>query len=317
MVNGYSPVIVFTFNRPNHTRNTLSALDHCDLADETDLFIFCDFYKKEKDIEPVEEVRSIVDDFKNNNSFKSVTVHMAESNMGLASSIINGASAIIKQYNTAIVVEDDLIVSKFFLRYMNDALRFYEDNKKIWAISGYSFPMKALDNYPHDIYVSGRGCSWGWATWFDRWNTVDWSVEDYNRFKHNWLQRWRFGKWGTDLPQLLDYQMCLDAHSWAIKWCFSAFLQNKLTVYPKRSYLMNSGIVDGSGVHSQNSYTDKYETYFNDNEDYKCKFENVTINNKIRKEFKDKYSNGLLVDMKGALKAFLIRNNLWSMIKRK
>ena len=315
MAEAYSPVIVFTFNRPDHTKNTLNALNKCDIANETDLYIFCDHYKKEKDKEAVEAVRRIVDDFEKDNSFKSVTVKKAKTNLGLATSIINGATEIIRLYRTAIVVEDDLIASKFFLRFMNDALHFYEKNERVWAISGYSFPMKSLEDYPHDIYFSGRGCSWGWATWYDRWNTVDWNVGKYKWFKHNWYQRWRFSRWGLDLPVLLDYQMCLNAHSWAVKWCFSAFKQNKMTVYPKRSYLKNCGI-DGSGVHSQNTYSNKFDTFFDDSEEYKCNFEYLEVNKRIRKEFRKKYSNGLMDDIKEQAKAFLVRNKLWSIIKR-
>ena len=114
---------------------------------------------------------------------------------------------------------------------------------------------------------------------------------------------------------MLDYQMYMDIDSWAIRWCFAAFLQGKMTVYPKRSYLMNRGI-DGSGVHSKNTYTDKYDTSIDDTREYKCLFETVSVNEQIRKEFARKYSNGLRANSRDQLKTFLIRIRLWPIINR-
>lgn len=306
----YSPVVVFTYNRLHHTQQTLNALNECEFASETDLYIFCDSYKSDAGRKAVEDVRCFVDSFARQSRFKHIAVTKALTNKGLAKSIIDGVSEIIEKNGKVIVVEDDLVASKYFLRYMNEALEFYENDQSIWAISGYSFPMVALKQYEHDVYLSGRGCSWGWATWSNRWNTIDWSAKEYDRFKHNWLLRKQFGSWGADLPPLLDYQMNLDVNSWAVKWCFSAFNQGKMTVYPKRSYLKNCGI-DGTGVHSKNTTTTRFDTFYDDAQDYSCKFERTQIDKTIQKEFAKKYSLGLLDDLKEQVKAFLVRNHLW------
>lgn len=304
-----APVVVFTYNRVEHLEKTLDALNNCDLASETDLFIFCDSFKSDKDKTKVEMAISVVDKFATNNCFHSISITKASKNKGLAKSIMEGVTSVIALYGKAIVVEDDLIASRYFLRYMNGALDYYEHDKTIWAISGYTFPMKSLEAYPYDIYLSGRGCSWGWATWIDRWNMVDWNVSDYRSFKHNYFKRIKFGQWGKDLPILLDYQINLNANSWAIRWCYSAFTRNMLTVYPKRSYIKNYGI-DGSGVHSQNATTHRFDTDFDDNEEFRCNFQSLTIDKKIRKEFAKRYSAGFVVDIKEQIKAFLIRNHL-------
>ena len=305
----FAPVIVFTYNRVNHLKRTLDALNSCEHASETDLFIYCDSYKSDKDKTMVEMAISVVDAFALNNRFHSLTITKADKNKGLAKSIMDGVTSVIDLYGKAIVVEDDLIASRYFLRYMNDALDYYKNDKSICAISGYTFPMKSLETYPYDLYLSGRGCSWGWATWADRWNMVDWNVSDYCYFKHNLFKRIKFSQWGSDLPILLDYQMNLNANSWAIRWCYSAFSRNMLTVYPKRSYIKNCGI-DGSGVHSQNSTTHRFDTDFDDNEEYRCNFQPLMIDEKIRKEFAKRYSAGVSVDIKEQIKAFLIRNHL-------
>ena len=308
MGNNIAPVAIFTYNRPDHTKKALNALNDTELASQTDLYIFCDYWKKETSKLRVGEVRNCVDAFAINSNFRNVTINKANENRGLATSIIDGVTTIIGHYGKIIALEDDLIVSKHFLQYMNLALEYYQNKDNIWAISGYTFPMKALEIYRHDVYMSGRACSWGWATWKDRWTVVDWNVKGYHQFKHDWIQRYKFSKWGTDLPTMLDNQMYANINSWAIRWCYEAFKRNMLTVYPSISYITNAGN-DGSGVHL--SDTTKYDAIADEKQTFSCKMETLPVDSRIRKEFKKKYSTGLYRDFKQQLKWCLIRLGLY------
>ena len=281
-----APIVLFVYNRPDHTEKTLNALNSCALASESKLFVYCDNYKKEKDKENVLKVRKYIDDFSADSEFEKVHVIKAEKNKGLAKSIIEGVSDIINKYGKVIVLEDDLEVSNDFLEYMNGALDYYENQENIWAISGYTFPMKALASYPHDVYLCGRGCSWGWATWKKEWETVDWQVSDYNDFKFNVVARGKFAKWGNDLPTMLDSYMYGKTQSWAIRWCYAAFKQDKFTVYPKFSRIKNNG-TDGSGTNFSSS-NNTYDTVLFTGNDA-CNFCVPPINADIRKEFANKY----------------------------
>lgn len=282
-----APLVVFVYNRPEHTKKMLDSLNLQPEASRTDLYIFSDQAKNEKTINEVELVRSTVDEFSRNQSvFKNVKIIYAEKNQGLAKSIISGVTEIINNYGNVIVVEDDLIVAHDFLAYMNAALTFYRSNKNIWSISGYTFEMDALKDYKYDVYISGRGCSWGWATWKERWNTVDWDVSDYNSIKFNLKKRAEFAKWGRDLPTLLDACVYGRIQSWAIRWCYAAFSQKKYTIYPTESRVLNIG-ADGSGTNFK-SENDNYKTHLHEGND-RCIFENVMEDKRIQKEFKKRY----------------------------
>ena len=132
---------------------------------------------------------------------------------------------------------------------MNNALDFYNKDEKIWSISGYNLPIEIPKDYEYDIYLGYRGCSWGWATWKDRWNTVDWEVKDYKKFKHSYRKRKIINRGGPDMAQMLDAQMKGLCDSWAIRWCYEQSKQNKYTVYPVKSLIQNCGL-DGTGTHS-------------------------------------------------------------------
>lgn len=253
-MNSLAPIVLFVYNRPEHTINTIEALKKNNLSNESELFVFSDAARSDNDIDTVNKVRSIVDNIE---GFKKVTVIKAERNKGLAISVINGITDVINKYGKVIVLEDDLLTSPYLLKYMNEALSFYEKNENIWSISGYTPDIKFPQGYMDDIYLSPRGCSWGWATWKKRWDLVDWNVSDYDSFKQNTKKRKGFNMGGNDLSYMLDDQMAGRINSWAIRWVYSQHIHSKYTIYPVNSLVSNIGL-DFSGTHSTNS--DKYKT---------------------------------------------------------
>lgn len=305
MEGNYSPVVLFVYNRPQHTYNLLNCIDNLDEAQHTELYVFSDGPKVKAD-DNIVKVREIIKEFAANNHFRKVHICESQTNKGLATSIIEGVTQVINKYGRAIVLEDDLEVSSDFLAYMNAALDAYKDNESIWAISAYTFPMKAFKDYKHDVYVSGRGCSWGWATWKDRWNTVDWKVNRYNEYKYNIVNRSRFASWGRDLPCMLDAYMYNEIHSWAIRWCFAAHLQNKYTIYPVCSRILNKG-TDGSGTNYNKAKTTTFDTELSVGNT--CYFENVLVDRKIQREFSRKYLP-LIEYVKVNIRWFLIKIRL-------
>lgn len=280
-----APVLIFVYARPEHTRKTIESLASNCLASATDVFIFSDAPKNEKSNENVKLVREYIDTLSDQEMFKSLKIIKAEFNKGLANSIISGVNDIIKLNKQVIVLEDDLITSPDFLGYMNDALKFYETNKKIWSISGYTFDLAFPDKYKSEVYLSYRGCSWGWATWEDRWNGVDWQVSDYMTFKKNKSLRYKFNRGGRDMSAMLDAQIDGKIDSWAIRWCYSQFKLDMFTVYPKVSRVKNIGL-DGSGTHS--GISNRYDSSLNTSTK-KCEFDHPELNDKIIRLFKDRF----------------------------
>jgi len=301
-----APVIIFVYNRPEHTKITINALSSNYLAKETVVYIYSDAAKDDSQKKLVEATRSYIDKIQQKNYFDKVEIIKANNNKGLANSIIDGVTEIIEKYNKVIVIEDDLITSKDFLQYMNGALSFYENNESIWSISGYNLPIEIPTNYKHDVYVSYRGCSWGWASWKNRWDKVDWSVKDYSTFKDSRVLRRRLNRGGRDMAAMLDLQMVGKIDSWAIRWCYTQSKLNLFTVYPVRSRIKNIGL-DGSGTHS--GISKHYETDFNVNNN-ECNFEDVEVNSIIAKAFQNHFMSLLqywLNKLKCIVKIYLRR----------
>lgn len=292
-----APVVIFAYNREGHLRKTIEALEKNAGIKETDVYVFADRYEEERDREKTEAVRAYLAEWEGKHLCKSVTVEYAMEHRGLAASVIYGVTKVITQYNRVIVLEDDLLLSKDFLNYMNGALDFYE-KEKVWSISGYSFPMKSLEDYSHDVFYSYRASSWGWGTWKDRWDTIDWEVKDYFEFIQDRQRIKSFHRGGTDLTGMLCEQMEGKRDSWAIRWCFAQNKQGMPSVYPKISRVANIGF-DGSGTHCFAS--SEYDTQLNQRET-SCKFEVLSLDRRLVKEFRDKYSDTFWKKVKRRLK---------------
>ena len=244
-----APIILFAYKRPEHVRCTLQALDQNQLADESILFVFIDGPKNQKDLEKVLEVRKEIRDFKTKSRFREIFVFEAEKNKGLAKSVIDGVSWIIKKYGKVIVVEDDILTAPNFLLFMNSALEYYKDDKRIWSISGYTFAdKKIMQTCKHDVFPFYRGSSWGWSTWKDRWELTDWTLSDYSEFITDKKRRAAFSRGGSDMLRLLDEQIQGEIDSWSIIFDYEQSKREGLTIYPRVPKAVNIGF-DGSGQH--------------------------------------------------------------------
>lgn len=237
-MNSLAPIILFTYKRLDTLKLTVNALQLNFLAKESELIIYSDGPKTEKDYQDVVMVRSYL---KTIQGFKSINIIESSINKGLASSIIEGVTQVINQYGKAIVLEDDLFCTPNFLNFMNESLTHYKNNSEIFSISGYSFNLNLGKKYEFDTYFLNRGWSWGWATWSNRWENIDWDIRDYNSFKINKKAQKEFSKGGSDLNSMLRKQMNGNLDSWAIRWFYNQYKTQGLTIYPKESMVLNNG----------------------------------------------------------------------------
>ncbi|MCA8908484.1 MAG: glycosyltransferase [Rhodospirillaceae bacterium] len=249
---GKSPIALFVYNRPDHARLTLENLRHNVGASETSLHVFSDGPRSAEDEAPVAAVRRLVHAV---DGFRSVQVHEAPTNQGLANSVIAGVSRVLEAHTRVIVMEDDLVSSPHMLNYMNAALDRYEAEPAVFTVAAYNHPPSLMPmpaDYPYDCFFLPRNSSWGWATWKDRWAKAVWESEDLRSLLRVPARRRAFANAGADLPGMLDDQLAGRVDSWAVRWSYAHFRHNALCLCPTRSYVDNIGN-DGSGVHCRPS----------------------------------------------------------------
>ena len=238
-----APIALFVYNRPAHTARAVESLLRNAEAAASVLHVFCDAAREPAAVAAVEAVRAQVRRIR---GFRDIVIVERARNLGLSGSIVDGVTQLCAAHGHAIVLEDDIEVSVFFLRYMNDALERYRDEPRVLAVGAYPFP--AREPRPETFFFRIPDC-WGWATWKRAW-------DHYEPDGARLLAEIRRRGLGRDLDlegaypyvELLEAQLAGRADSWAVRWYAKTLLLGGLTLYPGRPMSRNTGM-DGSGVH--------------------------------------------------------------------
>jgi hypothetical protein len=255
-----APIVLFVYNRPDHTARTLHALQKNSLASDSELFIYADAARNNSAKKEVDEVRELLS---NVTGFKKVTVIKQDKNIGLAASIIAGVTEIVNKYGKIIVLEDDLVTSTCFLAFMNSALDFYSDKKNVWHIGGWNYPIDKSGLA--DTFLWRTMNCWGWATWSNRWSHFEkntdklidtFTAENIKTFNLDGYENF----WGQVIANKEK-----KINTWAIYWYASIFNHNGLCINPTVSFVDNIGL-DGSGVHCGANAS--FSTQLNENSNY-------------------------------------------------
>lgn len=255
-----SPIALFVYNRPHHTRKTLESLMANAEFPNSQLYVFCDGPKNKKDILMVQETRELIRSYELDNA----TIIKREKNMGLANSIITGVTELCNKYGRIIVVEDDLYLSPYFLKYMNTALDTYEEYDKVMHISGYMFPVNG--DLPNTFFYRATSC-WGWGTWKHAWDKFEPNTYTLLAGFKNHKKCREFDIQGSmKFYRMLILQAIGMSDSWAIRWYASVFLNNGLCLHPGKSLVNNIGH-DDSGVHCD--CTNVYDVKISEDKDFR------------------------------------------------
>ncbi len=164
------PIALFVYKRINNLEAIIKNLSKSERHHITELYIFSDGAKDDCESKMVESVREYC---RNISGFKEVIISESNENKGLANSIIDGVSSVLKKHEKIIVLEDDLVPSENFLEYMNNMLNKYENNKSIISICGFSKKCPTFLKPSSEYLALKRSSSWGWGTWKSKWEMID------------------------------------------------------------------------------------------------------------------------------------------------
>lgn len=241
---GWAPVALFIYNRADHVRSTITSMQTCPGFTESPVYVFADGPRTEQDAPMVAEARAAAHHLLGN---RAVFVEL-ETNQGLAASITNGVTELCDRYGKVIVVEDDLVVSPYFLTFLNDALRRYADDERVMQVSGHMYDVPSLRHDDEAIFLTMMS-SWGWGTWKRAWDLFDPEAHGWQELLRDLRVQKKFDLDGhIRYSKQLARQMQRTRDSWAVRWYYTVFTRNGLVLFPPQTLVLNSGL-DGSGVH--------------------------------------------------------------------
>lgn len=237
---------IFGCDRPRHLEKVLKFLSLNLEVSNYPILVFIDY---PKDLSKLDDHRKVVKIAKDNvYNLNIIEMSVQQENLGLASSIIQGVSHCFNFYEQTIVLEDDILVSNIFLKYMRICLKEFRSDFKIGSISGFSsLSVNKFSNV--NLVALERHSSWGWATWKDRWELVDWHILNTRTDEIPYFIK-ILEEVGPDLPSMLKSLIDAEIDSWAVLFSLNMKLLNFRALYPIETLVENIGL-DGSGTNSK------------------------------------------------------------------
>jgi hypothetical protein len=179
----------------------------------------------------------------------------------------------------------------------------------VMQISGYMFPVPEFANR-HDAMFLPFTVSWGWATWQRAWQHFESDISGYEILDTDYDIQKRFNLDGYfDYKNLLYLQVLGQTDSWAIRWYWSCFKRDGLTLFPPVSYVKDCGR-DGNGTH-----TSKIGNLIFGRLERRLEYNSISTITLLLPE-KASVNQELYLKLKKRLFLFSIRNNL-GIFKRK
>ena len=242
-----TPLILFVYRRPDHTRRVLESLALNPEAKDTEMIVFADC-PKEDDTQTWELAtkvcRTIQDFF---GRFKSIEWHRSEEHLGLAESMRIGLTNVFSRYETAIVLEDDILVSQDFLKFMNEGLEYHRDHDYIFSLTGFCPKIDTSSVAPFDTFLYPRFWTLGWATWKNRFDSIQWDIKNPERFNRG----------GEDLNSMLAKVIAGETDAYGVKVCYA--MRDRFTLFPRVSKVMLIGL-DERGTNCRANLRPEYFT---------------------------------------------------------
>lgn len=203
-----------------------------------DVIFFCDGHKSDSDKQGVIDTRAYIDSLK---GFRNVYKHFRERNVSTGPNFREGITYLCNNYKQFIVVEDDLVVTPNYIKYLLDGLAFYKDQQSVFCITGYCFPL-SKENYAYDTIVHNRFCSYGWASWSDRVSNVIWGRQELELLRKTSPNfKTRLNKEGYDLYRMLLKQIKGTISTWDIQMQVHVAEHAMKVIYPVISKASNIG----------------------------------------------------------------------------
>ena len=245
-ISEWAPVALFIYKRPQHARQMISTLQRCFGFPESPIFVFADGPAHHRDLSAVQHTRALAHSLLGD---RAVFLER-ETNIGLDRSVIAGVTQLCDRFGRVVVVEDDLVVSPLFLQFLNRGLRRYEDEPRVMQVSGHMFDVPQIRQQNEAIFLP-MTTSWGWATWKRAWDQFDPLADGWRARLADDQVRRRFDLDGHfAYSTMLARQMRQEVGAWDIRWYYTVFEHDGLSLFPPRTLVINAGL-DGSGTHDR------------------------------------------------------------------
>jgi hypothetical protein len=240
MVDGFSvPILLIIFNRLETTKRVLAEIKK---IRPLSLFIAADGPRQDRmsENEKCEEVRNYV--INNIDWDCAIKTLFREKNLGCKLAVSSALDWFFTQTAQGIILEDDCLPDQSFFPYCEELLRFYQDNEKVFMISGNNFLLKRQTERA-SYYFSRLTHIWGWASWRRAWGTYDISLKDYPEFIENKIIEKVWSSKNVREYWLQCFNMVHEnkLDTWDYQWTYNIWKHDGVCIAPRVNLVSNIG----------------------------------------------------------------------------
>ena len=240
-----APVLLITFNRPDNTRKVFEKIKQAKI--ET-LYFFNDAPRagNKEDIIARKEIKRLLKEIDWECDLK---LFFPEKGFGPGFGPANAISWAFEKEDRLIILEDDCVPSQPFFSFCNHILEKYNDDTKVWLVSGRSHQQGSKFFEKQDYIFTNYGHTWGWATWKRCWNHFDLDMKKWHAF----YQSGGFSNVFCSKKEVKIYNQYylklnkLPINSWDARFGFAVLSNGGLSVVPAKNLIENIGYL---GAHS-------------------------------------------------------------------
>ena len=252
-----TPILLITFNRPDHTRRVLTEI----LKKEPQLLYVCQDGAREgndNDILKCQEVRNLISELtsvyaEGHQNFTLYTLYQHK-NLGCGAGPADGITWFFENVERGIIIEDDCLPHPDFFEYCEELLIKFNDDVRVGFIGGCNYiPRNTSASYS---FSGGHHQTWGWASWRRTWSNFDYTLQNispsiFKRILQEYCISWRQKEYWWAIYELVKYNQ-MNNSCWDYQFLFSCWREHQMAVTPAVNLVSNIGF--GAGATHTNSY---------------------------------------------------------------
>ncbi len=210
------------------------------------IYVVIDAPRSSEDRSKISEVRKILDE----SGLNVKDILTFSSNQG-TNSVALGIDWILQEFESVIVIEEDILVSPQFIEFAEIMLNKYSSDNRIGSITAMNLvPVEQLTSPNATYRFSCYFYAWGWATWKNRWGEMipleSWDIDALPMpiTARNPLarERWKMG--------LREVHSGRAPGLWDYRWIYTYWMKGWLTIVPNVNLALNIGF-DTQATHTR------------------------------------------------------------------
>ena len=163
-----------------------------------------------------------------------------------------------------IIFEDDCLPSPAFFDYCELMLEKFRDDKRIGIISGNNL-YGEYNPHDTDYLFSHYFVAWGWATWKDRYQSIDWDDVDINRMINASVFDAYFNSRGERELHKKFFSKLNIKGKWEYMFFLTNIINGRINVHPRMNLIQNIGVI---GEHNNGKESSAHKAVISDIENY-------------------------------------------------